>query len=370
MNISKQKNKIVIFIGHFLPGNKSGGPVQTIFNIVNAFKEKNDFFIVCGDRDIGDTHPYDNIVKNTWSSNYGAQIFYTDINGLSMASLKELCRDADLILCCGTYDNYSIRLAKLAKRKHIKNLHILSMGNFSQAALKIKKIKKRCFWLLARISKLFNKVTWCFSSAREYQDALKVLKRIKKYHIMSDIPRLPIDVFKETNEGPLRIVFLSRIVKIKNLDKAIRVLERVNFDFVFDIYGPIQDCDYWEKCKMKLQKTMNGKWSYKGEIDSNDVIDVFSNYDIFLFFSFGENFGHVIYESLLSGCVPLISNNTPWNEEDGVFVFDDEDVNGPSSKIIEFNFNRSYLLTCQKKCQLLAKEKYKHIISESIFNNY
>jgi glycosyltransferase involved in cell wall biosynthesis len=50
---------------------------------------------------------------------------------------------------------------------------------------------------------------------------------------------------------------------------------------------------------------------YRGAI-SDEQIDLFSDYHLFLFPTHGENFGYVIQEALLGGCLPLISTNTPW----------------------------------------------------------
>ena len=44
------------------------------------------------------------------------------------------------------------------------------------------------------------------------------------------------------------------------------------------------------------------------------VIETFSKYDVFLFPTKGENYGHVIFEALAGGCIPIISDQTPWND--------------------------------------------------------
>lgn len=46
------------------------------------------------------------------------------------------------------------------------------------------------------------------------------------------------------------------------------------------------------------------------------MVVTLANYDVFLFPTFGENFGHVISESLIAGCLPIISNTTPWTDLD------------------------------------------------------
>ena len=43
-------------------------------------------------------------------------------------------------------------------------------------------------------------------------------------------------------------------------------------------------------------------------------MEVFSSYDVFLFPTMGENYGHVIFEALSVGCIPIISDRTPWEE--------------------------------------------------------
>jgi glycosyltransferase involved in cell wall biosynthesis len=51
---------------------------------------------------------------------------------------------------------------------------------------------------------------------------------------------------------------------------------------------------------------------YLGEIPHESVPALFASHDLFLFPTHGENFGHVIIESLSNGCPVLISDQTPW----------------------------------------------------------
>ena len=51
---------------------------------------------------------------------------------------------------------------------------------------------------------------------------------------------------------------------------------------------------------------------YEGAITPSQIPAMFKEQDLFLFPTLGENFGHVIVESLLSGCPVLISDRTPW----------------------------------------------------------
>jgi len=110
-----------------------------------------------------------------------------------------------------------------------------------------------------------------------------------------------------------RLIFLSRISRKKNLDYAIRALMRVQGDVTFDIYGPIEDDRYWRECEKLIEGLpANIKVMYKGPVPGEQITTTFSEYHGFLFPTAGENFGHVIWEALFAGCLPLISDRTPW----------------------------------------------------------
>ena len=101
---------------------------------------------------------------------------------------------------------------------------------------------------------------------------------------------------------------------IKGLLEGIKYLNGISFRGYFDIYGPIEDNIYWETCKDELSKS-KFKWNYLGFVNHEHIIETFSNYKLFLFLTKGENFGHVIYESLCAGCLPIIpEGKTIWDE--------------------------------------------------------
>lgn len=92
-------------------------------------------------------------------------------------------------------------------------------------------------------------------------------------------------------------------------------LKNLNGEVVFDIYGPIEDKKYWEECK-NLGNSFKDNISvnYCGLVSHELVHEIFSQYDIFLFPTFSENYGHVIVEALMVGTPVIISDQTPWND--------------------------------------------------------
>ena len=81
----------------------------------------------------------------------------------------------------------------------------------------------------------------------------------------------------------------------------------------FDIYGPIEDTSYWEECQTMISALPpNVCVAYHGPLEHEKIRQVFAGHDLFLFPTLGENYGHVICESLAAGCPVLISDQTPW----------------------------------------------------------
>ena len=52
---------------------------------------------------------------------------------------------------------------------------------------------------------------------------------------------------------------------------------------------------------------------YCGVVCAEEVHDVLARYNLLIFPSWSENYGHVILEALTSGCAVLISDRTPWS---------------------------------------------------------
>jgi len=79
----------------------------------------------------------------------------------------------------------------------------------------------------------------------------------------------------------------------------------------FDIYGTLEDLKYWNECQELIKKLPdNIKVKYMGIVKPDMVVPVFSFYDLFLFPSGGENYGHVIAESLTAERCPHKRQNS------------------------------------------------------------
>lgn len=113
----------------------------------------------------------------------------------------------------------------------------------------------------------------------------------------------------------LKLVFISRVSPKKNLLYALESLKDVKASVSYDIYGPLEDADYWQQClNVIAELPENVEVAHKGELTPDQVVPTLSQYDMFFMPTQGENYGHVIAEALCAGLPVLISDQTPWRD--------------------------------------------------------
>ena len=84
------KIKILIFIGHYLPGFKSGGILRSVENTVDNLGGEFEFSIITRDHDLGEKKPYSGVNINQWQSVGGANVYYLDDNASSFSQICDL----------------------------------------------------------------------------------------------------------------------------------------------------------------------------------------------------------------------------------------------------------------------------------------
>lgn len=321
--------KVLVFIKYYLPGFKAGGPLKSIQGLVDYLGEDVEFSILAGDRDFEDTERYPGIETNCWTQLGNSRVCYVD--RVNYSSLKRLlsAEQWDLIYLQSFFDpTYTLKPLLWWQLGWLKAKKVLvaTRGEFSAGAIKIRAGKKRAFLNLVRWLPLYKNVYWQASAAEEKQDILREIPNLapeKRIFVACDVPPKPLPEALESNsnrateQGPLRIIFISRITPKKNLEYALQVLAEVPFAVEFNIYGPIDHDAYWEGCqKLMAALPPHIRANYCGSIPPNEVVQAFASHDVFLFPTSGENFGHVTFEALQSGCSVVISDQTPWQDLD------------------------------------------------------
>ena len=184
-------------------------------------------------------------------------------------------------------------------------------------ALQIRPFKKKFYLLVLYWSGFLKGVNWHATDEQEKIDIKKIFGPKVRCLIALNLSRLPFETYLpiKLSDRPLKLIFLSLITQKKNLHIILDSLHEIEFDLIFDIYGPIKDENYWHYCLSKINTLPHNICvSYKGAIRPDLVQNTLSNYHAFLLPTKGENFGHAIYEALSVGRPVIISNFTPWLE--------------------------------------------------------
>lgn len=318
--------KMLISCDYFMPGWKAGGPIRFLKNLIEEIGDEIKCRVITRDRDWGEKKPYHNIILNKWQMMGKSEVLYLSGKRKSFQTWLKILHnsDYDLIFLNSYFSpKFTIIPLFLRKIKLIPPIPILLApnGELSEGALAIKSLKKRMFLAFSRVSGLYNEINWLSYSKMEMKDISRIIKKPKKEILLPPIikPRNYLAeraiVFKkyQKKKEQLKIVFMSRICKMKNLKGAINILKGVRGRIIFDIYGPLQEKKYWEECQkliLKLPKEIVVQ--YQGVISPEKVLLKLSKYELFFLPTFGENYGNVILESLLAGCPILISDRTPW----------------------------------------------------------
>ena len=319
------KKTILIFIGHYLPSQKAGGALRTIANMVEYLGDDFNFKIITRDRDFGDAKPFENIKVNEWNNEHKCEVFYLTKNQALRTVLNNT--EFDTYYLNSFFDLiFSIKIILLRFFDLIKKKKIIlaPRGDFMCGALKTRTLKKRIFIVFSKFFKLHKNIIWHASTEREAAEIKREMGHELEYRSAIDVPDFSLLEIKknkiEKKTGFLKILFLSVIVPKKNLKFAIEVLNKVEGDFIFDIYGPIRDEKYWQECLKAIDPKITDRINYKGEINNSEMHHnltsegvLWTNYDLFFFPTLGENFGHVVWESLAFSCPVLTTKTTPWN---------------------------------------------------------
>lgn len=323
---SNRRPVILCFVGYYLPGYRSGGPVRTIANFVDHLGDEFDILIVTRDRDALDTEPYPDVAVDAWNTVGKVRVFYASTRTTTLRGVARLLRETpyDLLYVNSFFAFGFTTLPLLARRLRMaprKPCVIAPRGEFSPGAIVLKAWKKRPYLWLAKQIGLYQGLRWQASSDLEVANIESGFTGARgKIMVAPDLAPCAGAAEKEAEcrePGPLRIVFLSRISPMKNLDYLLRVLARVLTPVQLTILGPLREPDYWEQCRVIMAELPAAVTAeYEGEATPTEVLNIFAKYDLFALPTRGENYGHVILEALMVGTPVLISDQTPWRGSD------------------------------------------------------
>ncbi len=297
--------------------------------MVDHLGEEFQFRVLALDRDAVDELPYPEVKTNGWNRLGNADVYYVSPGNIGLAWLRTFLRGEshDLLYINGYFNPRFTGLPLLARAtfgNYSKPTLLAPRGVFSPGAMALKSFKKSLYIHTTRMVRLYREVAWQASTSDEHADIQRIMgKSAEQVYVARDLPPRILSTIEEQvsrrrrpSEKELRIVFLSRIAEMKNLAFAIHVLSKVRSRCRFLIYGPIFDEKYWRHCQgLMSELPAHITVEYGGVVTPENVRQVFSEHDVFLFPTFGENYGHVIFESLSAGTPVIVSDQTPWKDD-------------------------------------------------------
>lgn len=319
----RKRTRVLVCVGHYLPGYKSGGPVQSIANMVTHLSPYYDFYVVTRDRDAGDVESYPGVTSNRWHRIGNSRVLYCSSVGPSILRRAFLQVQPDII-CLNSFQDAFTQMAVLLRRFGALGkipMLLAPRGEFSPGALKIKPVKKLLYRYATKLLGLHQQLLWLTSSPREKQELLQACPArnldSNSIYIACEVgdwtTSMALHVVKEP--GAVKLAFISRISEMKNLHFLLEVLREICGEVHLDLYGPIADKDenYWEKCKKLLvQLPANIKVDYQGSVDHSVVSQLLHDHHFFVLPTKGENFCHAAVESFINATPVILSDETPW----------------------------------------------------------
>lgn len=333
--------KIAVFYCGYLPGEKYGGPVTSIFNFTELLGDDNDIYIVCTNHDLKEAVPYSNI-QSGWNKVGKVKVLYLPDSECKKPRFSKILDEIQpqLIYASSIFSaKQTYPLFGLSKRKNIPLL-LAPRGELNNNALSIKKTKKQLYLL---VLKLLRRMTTTFFQATSEEEQKSIIQTLgvdkKKVFLLPNVPSLPQhkkDVHKQP--GQLKMCFVGRIVQNKNLLIALQAVSNVDADINFDIFGPCEDKDYWKLCQELIASVpSNITITYKGFVSPREMVTKYADYDCLISPTRFENYGQAIVEAMLHDVPVIISRGTtPWDEIDNQkvgFAVDITDIEGYSKAI-------------------------------------
>jgi glycosyltransferase involved in cell wall biosynthesis len=289
----KERVRILTLVNFYYPGHRGGGAIRSTFNLTERLGQRFDFYVVTADHDFLDDSAYVGVRSNHWQRVRAANVFYAGVGELSLARIRRLIIDVNpsiIYLNSFFHPVFAIRVLFLQRLGLISKVPVVlaPRGELAAGALAIKAGRKRWFRVLAAGCGLYRNVTWQASCQEEAADirqnfrpGLSTKRRVIVAPDLVDGGELLGTEPSHTKiKDQLKIVFVSRISAKKNLLTAIQILRAVRANIQFDIYGPIDDPEYWEDCRRALSALpKNVSISYFGDVPNSRVPSVLADFE-------------------------------------------------------------------------------------------
>lgn len=313
---------VAVFAGLYPPAINGGGPIRSTEAMVEAVPLEFLPVVITNDHDLGERERLA-VPANVWTSRGRAKVHYSSARSIPklIRGFSAVKRERPRLLHFNSFFSPGFTIFPLMLwRVGFWGKPILLLaprGEFGEGASGRRALKKRLYIALFRLLGIHRSIIWHSTAEHETQDIRRVWGKTAKVVLRENhtlLPLEPRDFSRKPNQEPC-FAFLGRIVEHKGLAVVLQALAGTTAKLSLDIYGPEEDPTYVSRCRdIVATMPMNVKVTFSGAVHPDQVRETLAKYDALLMPTAGENFGHVIAESLSVSCPVFTTPYTPWTE--------------------------------------------------------
>lgn len=319
-----RSTRVAVLTALFPPAFRGGGPIRTLDALVRGAPTRFEQFVLTRDRDLNCDERLE-VDHNQWISQATASVYYASVERplALFAAFLRLRQKKPQVLYLNSFFDPSLailpQLLGCVRFWRGAQRMVAPRGEFGTGALGRRALKKGAFLAFYRLFRFHRGVVWHASSEMEAADIKRIWGRNARVLVAQDDTDLPFAATPAPSGQPdqdcFRLVFLGRLVEHKGIAILLRALRSLESPIVFDIYGPEEDDDYVAQCRLIAEDLpQNVRAHFRGEVAPDEVRSVLGAYDLFVLPTAGENFGHVVAESLSVSCPVMCTPYTPWGD--------------------------------------------------------
>jgi len=317
----RKKQRILIFSASYLPSYRAGGPIQSIANLTSNLKSEYDISIVTSNYDLGVRLSLSSSDLNVFRSKHGYRIMYLEPQNQNYNFYKKLMLNGSFdYVYLNSFFSYKFSvLPILAYRNMSVKVVLAPRGELGSGALAIKPLKKHLFIMLSKLFNMHKGIVWQATAKMELNEINYHFGQQSTIFLAPNLSaKMPVHPKKKDKvKKQLNLFYVSRISVKKNLHAALNYLSKINkeYNIIFTIIGPVDEEDYWRKCRNIISKLPDHiVVNYLGPKSNSEIANILENQHVMILPTQHENFGHVIMESWQNGCPVIISDQTPWRQ--------------------------------------------------------
>lgn len=304
--------RVLIALDWYLPAYRAGGPIRSIANLVANLHHDVEFFIVCGNRDLGDEHPLD-VPTGQWVEGDGARVLYWSPAQQTRANWEALLKELapDTLYLNSLFSGPFSRLPwSVARNMDIRTL-LAPRGMLGTGALSIKPWRKRAWLAWQKWSGRYAGLVWHASTQEEAEEIQQWFPGAA-IRVALNLP-LPFAPLPPKGEASTcHVLSVGRIHPIKNYPFAcdvVHALHQAGHSVHYRIVGPTEDAAEAQK----IASSSGVAVELTGPVPPVDMKEHYAWADLVLVPSFNENFGHAVAEAVSAARPAIVSDQTAWS---------------------------------------------------------